>query len=114
MAKMASKQAIAWTASLGMFMSALDLTVVNVALTAIANSFKTDLGGVQWVITAYFLSQAAVIPLAGYLGQRFGLKRLFILSQFLFVLGSTLCGLSQDLVFLIIARVIQGLGGGSL
>ena len=114
MTKGASKEAVAWTVSLGMFMSTLDLTVVNVALTAIARSLKTDLGGVQWVITAYFLSQAAVIPLAGYLGQRFGLKRLFIICQLLFVLGSVLCGLSQDLTVLIIARVIQGLGGGGL
>ncbi len=97
-----------------MFMAVLDTTIVNVALAPMAASFKTDLGGIQWVITGYFLTVAAIIPLAGYLGNRFGLKRLFILCLVLFTFGSVLCGLAPSLEWLIVFRVVQGLGGGGL
>ena len=109
-----SKNAIAWTASLGMFMAVLDGVVVNVALTPMAQALHTNLSDIQWVITGYLLALAAVIPLAGYLGQRFGLKRVFIVSQLLFVAGSVACGLSSELGILIFFRVIQAIGGGAL
>jgi DHA2 family multidrug resistance protein len=109
-----SKYAIAWTVAIGLFMVVLDTTVVNVALVPMAAFFKTDLGGIQWVITAYFLTVAAVIPLAGYFGNRFGLKRLFTFCLALFTLGSLLCGLAPGLEWLIFFRVVQGLGGGGL
>jgi DHA2 family multidrug resistance protein len=114
MKKQYSKYAIAWTVAIGMFMSVLDTTIVNVALAPMAAAFKTDLGGIQWIITGYFLTVAAVIPLAGYLGNRFSLRRLFILCLVLFTFGSVLCGLSPSLEWLIAFRVVQGLGGGGL
>jgi EmrB/QacA subfamily drug resistance transporter len=112
--KQASKYAIAWTVAFGLFMSVLDSTIVNVALVPIAQSFNTDLSSVQWIITSYLLAQAAVIPVAGYLGLRFGLKNMFILNLFFFTLGSLLCGLAQSEEWLIIFRIFQGLGGGAL
>ena len=121
--KIPYRYAVALTAALGLFMAVLDNTIVNVALTPMANAFKTDLNAVQWVITGYFLAQAAVIPAAGYLSTRLGIKRVFIACLALFTLGSLLCGLS-DLVqdsnghpyigLLIFFRVVQGIGGGAL
>lgn len=117
------KYAVALTAALGLFMAVLDNTIVNVALIPMANAFHTDINTVQWVITAYFLAQAAVIPAAGYLSGRLGVKQVFIACLALFTLGSLLCGLSdivQDsnghpyIGLLIFFRVVQGIGGGAL
>lgn len=109
------------TAALGLFMAVLDNTIVNVSLTAMQESFKTDINTIQWVITAYFLSQAAIIPTAGYLSNRYGLKRVFILALVVFTIGSALCGLSprfgnsdSGAGLLIAFRVLQGIGGGML
>ena len=115
------KYAVALTAALGLFMAVLDNTIVNVSLTAMQESLSTDVSTIQWVITAYFLSQAAAIPPAGYLSTRFGLKRVFIIALGIFTVGSWLCGLSPTVAdedggdaLLIAFRVIQGIGGGML
>src|SRR4051812_30462360 len=108
------RYAIALTAAIGLVMAILDNTIVNVALVPMSNAFKTDLSTIQWVVTGYFLAQAAVIPISGYFSNRFGIKRLFILCLALFTLGSLLCGLSQNETMLITFRVVQGLGGGAL
>src|SRR5919198_4886150 len=99
---------------LGTFMVILDNTVVNVALPTLGRVFRTDLNLLQWVITAYMLAQAAVIPLSGWLSDRFGAKRVYLTSLVLFTLGSTLCGLAQSAPALVATRVLQGLGGGML
>jgi EmrB/QacA subfamily drug resistance transporter len=109
-----SKYAVALTASLGLIMAILDNTVVNVALVPIANSLKTDLTTIEWVVTGYFLAQAAIIPVSGYFSNRFGIKRVFMICLFVFTLGSTLCALSTSETMLISFRVLQGLGGGAL
>src|SRR5579859_4800733 len=72
---------------LGTFMALLDNTVVNVAVPTLVRVFKTDLQVIQWVITAYMLAQAAVIPLAGWLSDRFGARRLYLVSLTLFTAG---------------------------
>jgi DHA2 family multidrug resistance protein len=109
-----SRYAIAITAALSLFMVVLDDTIVNVALIPIASSFQTDLTTIQWVVTGYFLAQAAVIPAAGYLGQRFGLKRVFLICLGVFVSGSLLCGLAPSWEVLIGLRLLQGMGGGAI
>ncbi len=119
MKKTYSPYAIALTAALGLFMAVLDNTVVNVALTPIQEAFaKSDstvsISTVQWVITGYFLAQAAVIPAAGYFSNRFGIKRVFILCLIFFTIGSLLCGLAQNVTMLIFFRILQGIGGGAL
>ncbi len=114
MAKSYSKYAIALTAALGLFMAVLDNTIVNVALTPMAKGLNASLSSIQWVITGYFLAQAAVIPVAGYFSIHFGMKRVFILCLAFFTLGSLLCGLSQSEAMLIGFRILQGLGGGAL
>lgn len=99
---------------LGTFMAILDNTVVNVALPTLERVFKTDLQLMEWVITAYMLAQAAVIPLAGWLSDRYGSKQVYVTSLTLFTLGSILCALAPSGPMLIAFRVLQGLGGGML
>jgi EmrB/QacA subfamily drug resistance transporter len=99
---------------IGTFMVILDNTVVNVALPTLGHVFGTDLSLLQWVISAYLLAQAAVIPLSGWLSDRFGARRVYLLSIVLFTVGSALCGLAPNAQLLVAARVFQGLGGGML
>ncbi|HEY8600160.1 MAG TPA: MDR family MFS transporter [Thermomicrobiales bacterium] len=115
------KYAVSLTAALGLFMAVLDNTIVNVALTAMQRAFNTDVNTIQWVVTGYFLAQAAVIPVSGYFGNRFGVKRMFFIALAIFTVGSLLCGLAPNFggvssgeTLLIVFRVLQGIGGGML
>jgi len=111
---MRSKYVIALTAALGLFMAILDNTVVNVTLTPMAKALGATLSSIEWVVTGYFLAQAAVIPVAGYFSNRVGIKRLFIGCLTLFTLGSLLCGIATNERMLIGFRLLQGIGGGAL
>jgi MFS transporter, DHA2 family, multidrug resistance protein len=99
---------------LGTFMAVLDSTIVNVSLPKIMSSFGVGLSTIQWVITAYMLSMAAMLPTSGWLADKFGYKRVYFIGLFFFTLGSLLCGLSNDESTLIISRIIQGLGAGTV
>jgi EmrB/QacA subfamily drug resistance transporter len=99
---------------LGIIMSILDTTIVNVALDTLARDFNSDLTTIQWVATGYLLALATVIPLTGWAMHRFGTKRLFIVSIVLFTLGSMLCGTAWSAESLIFFRVLQGFGGGMI
>jgi len=101
-------------ALIGAFMSILDSSIVNVAIPTIMNVFNAATSDVQWVATIYLLAQGVVVPLSGWLGDRFGFKRLYMVSLVVFVGGSLLCGISWDLNSLIVARVIQAIGGGMI
>ncbi len=108
------KWLVAIVVILGAFMSVLDQTVVNIAIPRLQNAFGADIHSVQWVVTAYLLTQGAMTPTAPYLANNVGIKRSFILSLIAFTLGSLLCGLSWSLPMLILFRVVQGLGGAVL
>ncbi|MGG3449881.1 DHA2 family efflux MFS transporter permease subunit [Domibacillus aminovorans] len=97
---------------IGMIMVILDSTVVNVAIPSLQAYFNTSLKTIQWTITGYTLSLAAVIPLAGWLTDKFGAKQVFLSTIALFTLGSVLCAIAQTSEQLVLFRVIQGLGGG--
>src|SRR5690606_1400655 len=97
---------------IGLFMVILDGTAMNVALPKLTADFNSKINIAQWTVTGYALAQAAVIPLAGWLSDRFGAKRVFLISVGLFTIGSFLCALATTIDQLIIYRVIQGLGGG--
>jgi len=99
---------------IALFMDILDATIVNVALPTFAREFDTDSANLEWVVTAYLLSLAVWIPASGWLGDRFGTKKIFITALVLFVAGSVLCGEAQSLNQLIAFRVLQGIGGGML
>ncbi|QJD86090.1 DHA2 family efflux MFS transporter permease subunit [Cohnella herbarum] len=96
----------------GMIMVILDSTVVNVALSKFEEEFGSSLNTIQWTFTGYTLALSAVIPLAGWMTDKFGPKRIFMITIALFTLGSALCAAAQTIDQLIIFRVIQGLGGG--
>jgi len=98
----------------GTFMVVLDSTIVNVSLPKIMSSFGVGLSTIQWVITAYMLAMAAMLPTSGWLADKFGYKRVYFWGLFLFTLGSLFCGLSNDENTLIISRIIQGLGAGTV
>jgi MFS family permease len=105
---------VAGVATLGLIMAVLDTTIVNVALDTLSRELHSPLSTIQWVSTGYLLSLAAVIPLSGWLTERFGSKRTWIASIALFALGSGLCALATSAEELIGFRILQGLGGGML
>ncbi|MGG1516138.1 MDR family MFS transporter [Paenibacillus oryzisoli] len=96
----------------GIFMVILDTTAMNVALSKLVVDFKTDLPTIQWAVTGYMLASAAVIPLAGWLSDRFGAKNVFLTSVLLFTIASALCATPNSAEMLIFFRILQGLGGG--
>ncbi|GAA2929193.1 MDR family MFS transporter [Streptomyces enissocaesilis] len=98
---------------LGMLLAALDQTIVSTALPTIVS----ELGGMEhlsWVVTAYMLAATAATPLWGKLGDQYGRKKLFQAAIVIFLIGSALCGVAQDMSQLIGFRAVQGLGGGGL
>ncbi len=96
----------------GALMSILDTTIVNIALRDISTELETPLDTIQWIVTGYLLALAAVIPLSGWISERFDAKRVWMGSIVLFLAGSVLCGLSSSAGELIAFRVLQGFGGG--
>lgn len=97
---------------IGMIMVILDSTAMNVALPGIVKDFNSDVTTMQWSLTGYTLALSAVIPLAGWMSDRFGAKNTFLMTILLFTLGSILCSFARTPEQLILFRVIQGLGGG--
>jgi EmrB/QacA subfamily drug resistance transporter len=93
------------------FMLLLDITIVNVALPAIQRALDASFSDLQWVVDAYALGLATCVLTAGALADLFGRKRLFLIGVVLFTAASALCGLSNDALFLILARGVQGIGG---
>ncbi len=99
---------------LGAIMSILDTTIVNVALATLGRDLHAGISQIQWVVTGYMLSLAAVIPVSGWAAERFGAKQVYLVSLALFTAASALCGLADSPTQLIIFRVIQGVGGGMI
>ena len=105
---------IATVVVLGSIMSILDTTIVAVALDTLGRDFRVSVSTIQWVTTGYLLSLAVVIPVTGWAVDRFGHKRMFMISLSLFVIGSSLCGVAWSANSLIAFRVLQGIGGGMI
>ncbi|HLL91868.1 MAG TPA: DHA2 family efflux MFS transporter permease subunit [Solirubrobacteraceae bacterium] len=99
---------------LGMIMSILDTTIVNVALRTLGHELHSNIAQVQWVVTGYLLSLGAVIPVTGWASRRWGARRVYLVSLVLFTAGSAACGLSSSLTSLVVFRVLQGVGGGMI
>ena len=97
-----------------LFMSIMDVTIVNVALPTIGREFNAPTTSVDVVVIAYLVSLAVFIPASGWIGDRFGGKRTLLTAIALFTLGSALCGLAGSLTQLVVFRVLQGVGGGML
>jgi len=99
---------------LGSIMTILDATIVNVALPTLGRDFHTSVATIQWVPTIYLLAFASVIPASGWAAERFGARRVWIVSLAVFLAGSLACGLSRSVGELIGFRVLQGAGGGMI
>jgi MFS transporter, DHA2 family, multidrug resistance protein len=99
---------------IGTFMAVLDSTIVNVGLPKIMASFGVGIDKIEWVITAYMLALAVMLPTAAWLADKFGYKRMYFFGMAMFTFGSFLCGISGNENMLIFSRVVQGLGGGML
>jgi len=97
---------------IGTFMAVLDATIVNVALPKMMSSFGVGLDTIEWVLTAYMLALAVMLPASAWLADHFGYKRMYFLGMLVFTLGSFMCGQSTNENMLIFSRIIQGLGAG--
>jgi EmrB/QacA subfamily drug resistance transporter len=98
----------------GMFMSVLDLSIVNVAIPSIRRDLGASIESVQWISTAYSLTEGVMVPASAWLGARFGLKRLYVALIVLFTIASLMCALSTGLGGLIAFRILQAIPGGVL
>src|ERR1700716_3219204 len=105
---------IAGVVVLGMLMSILDTTIVNVALRTLGHDLHSLISQIQWVVTGYLLSLAAVIPITAWAGGRCGAKRVYMPSLVLFTAGSALCAVATSTTTLVLFRVLQGIGGGMI
>lgn len=99
---------------LGTFMAVLDATIVDVSLTKIMASFGASLDKTQWIVTAYMVIFAVMLPTSGWVADHFGYKKTYFMALLLFTSGSFLCGLSWNENVLILFRIIQGTGAGLL
>ena len=108
------QQIIAMIYVAAMFMTIMDVSIVYVALPAVARSFAVSPAATDGVVVGYLVSLAVWIPASGWVGDRFGTKRTFLTAISLFTVASVLCGLSQSVLELVLFRVLQGAGGGML
>jgi DHA2 family multidrug resistance protein len=105
---------ISVTVMLAVFMEVLDTSIANIALPHVAGSLSATPEEATWILTSYLVSNAIVLPMTGWLGNHFGRKRVLLFCIFMFTLASALCGLAWDLPTLILARILQGAGGGAM
>ncbi|MCR6722152.1 MAG: MFS transporter [Chitinophagaceae bacterium] len=109
-----NKKAVIVTLMIGTSMAAIDSSIVNVSLPAIQKQFDASLDDVSLVITAYMTTFLLCIPLTNWLKQRIGYYNLYLGSIVIFLMGSMFCSLAKELPVLVIARVLQAVGGGAI
>jgi DHA2 family multidrug resistance protein len=107
-----------WLVALGVmlptFMQVLDTSIATVALPHIAGSLSASTDEATWVLTSYMVANAIILPMTGWLANHFGRKRVFISCIVIFTVASMLCGMAFNLPMLILARILQGAGGGAM
>jgi DHA2 family multidrug resistance protein len=109
-----NKWLVSVSIAFGSLMATIDSSIVNVALPNIRGELGASIQEITWISTAYMVAMVLVMPLTGFLGGFFGQKRVYLISMFLFVAGSALCGTARSLSALVFYRILQGLGGGAL
>ena len=112
--RISQKVAVSVVFVAAMFMSIMDVTIVNVALPTIGRDFAVSPTAVDSISIAFLVSLAVFIPASGWLGDRFGGKRVLLTAIVVFTVASALCGLASSLGELVAFRVLQGVGGGML
>ena len=105
---------VALTISIGVFMSTLDASIVNISLPTITEALNTNLTAVAWVVMGYLIIITGCLLLMGRLSDLFGQRRVYLFGFLTFTVGSALCGFSPTIYFLIGSRMIQGLGASAL
>ena len=108
------KYLVGATFVVALFMDLMDSTVVNVALPRLGQDFHARPATLEWVVSGYLISLAMWIPASGWLGDRFGTKRILLLAIGIFVAGSLLCSRAWSIESLVAFRVLQGIGGGMM
>jgi EmrB/QacA subfamily drug resistance transporter len=106
-----SRYLIPWLIAFALFMEKLDATIVSIAIPQMAKSLAENPISLKFAITSYLLSLAIFIPISGWIADKFGTKKIFIMAMSVFIVGSALSGFSNNLVTLVLARVVQGFGG---
>lgn len=106
-----TKKFLPFLLAMAIFMQMLDSTILNTSLAAIAKDLNESPLDMQNAIISYVLTLALFIPISGFLADKFGTRKVFITALILFAIGSLLCSMSQNLMQLVVARVIQGIGG---
>ncbi|MGL6351915.1 MAG: MFS transporter, partial [Aeromonas sp.] len=109
-----SMAGLPWIAAMALFMQTLDATILNTALPAMAASLQRSPIAMQSAIISYTLTVALLIPISGWMADRFGTKRVFLTAVSLFILGSLSCAMSGNLGMLIGSRILQGVGGAMM
>ena len=109
-----AKRLLPWLVAVGFFMESLDTTILNTAVPAIAHALKVPPLNMKAVLASYTLSLAVFIPISGWMANRFGTRRVFAAAIGTFTLGSFLCGISSDIHWLVICRILQGCGGAMM
>jgi EmrB/QacA subfamily drug resistance transporter len=110
----AAKRLLPWVVAVGFFMEALDTTILNTAVPTIAHALKVPPLDMKAVLASYTLSLAVFIPISGWMANRFGTRRVFGSAIATFLLGSFLCGISSDIHWLVVFRILQGCGGAMM
>jgi EmrB/QacA subfamily drug resistance transporter len=109
-----SKRLLPWLVAVAFFMEALDTTILNTAVPAIASALKVAPLSMKSVLSSYTLSLAVFIPISGWMADRFGTRRVFASAIGLFTLGSFFCGISSNIHVLVACRILQGCGGAMM
>src|SRR5271157_388345 len=109
-----AKRLLPWLVAVGFFMEALDTTILNTAVPAIAHALKVPPLSMKAVLASYTLSLAVFIPISGWMANRFGTRRVFASAIGIFTLGSFLCGVSSNIHVLVACRILQGCGGAMM
>ncbi len=110
----AGKWIIAGTVVLSSFVSVMDFSIVNVAMPQMISTFGVSLDAITWVAVSYSIAEIILITMSAWLSSLFGRKRYFVWSFILFTAASMLCGAARSLEMMILARILQGIGGGGL
>src|SRR5262249_49142121 len=110
----ARKWIIALSVMLGTVLEVLDSSIVNVSLPHMQGSFSASVDEIAWVITSYLVAAGIMIPLTGWIAERFGRKKYFIISIAMFVVASALCGVAQSLNQIVLFRLAQGAAGAAM
>src|SRR5579871_1093615 len=113
-ARSTSERLLPWLVAVAFFMEALDTTILNTAVPAVAEALKVAPLSMKAVLSSYTLSLAVFIPISGWMADRFGTRRVFASAIGLFTLGSFLCGISTDIHQLVACRILQGCGGSMM